>query len=204
MSPENSQWGPFDVAEGATPLTDEERQGLKPTWIATRSELNDAEANNIAKTLRSRRWSKRSTSELLDDLRMRRLHADMFGDVWSWAGKYRTTEKSIGVFPGDISIKVRDLVQDAAYWFQGEQMTIDEAGVKFHRDLVAIHPFANGNGRHARAATDLLMSSVGGQPFSWGGGADLMDNSRIRSSYIAALRAADMGDYLPLLTFVRS
>jgi len=83
-------------------------------------------------------------------------------------------------------------------------MTADEAGAKFHRDLVAIHPFTNGNGRHARAAVDLLMLSVGEPPFTWGGGADLADNSNIRSSYIAALRAADGGDYAPLLAFVRS
>jgi Fic-DOC domain mobile mystery protein B len=204
MSTDESRWGAFAEAEGATPLDEDETKGLRHSWIATRAELNDAEAANIAKAMRSKAWAKRSTLELLDDLLLRRPHADMFGEVWSWAGKYRTSEKNIGVYPGEISIRVRDLVHDAAYWFQGQHMTADEAGAKFHRDLVAIHPFTNGNGRHARAAADLLMLSVGEQPFTWGGGADLADDSNIRSSYIAALRAADGGDYAPLLAFVRS
>ncbi|MBU6244331.1 MAG: mobile mystery protein B [Actinomycetales bacterium] len=204
MPTERQPWASSDDPDGATPLEDEEREGLKPTWIATRSDLNNAEAANIAQALRARRWSRLSTTELLDDLCLRQLHLAMFGDVWRWAGTYRLSEKNIGVDPRHIAVKVRDLVSDAALWIQGTHMSVDEAGARFHRHLVAIHPFVNGNGRHARAATDLVLASVSVTPFTWGGEALLGDARDVRASYIAALRAADAGDYAPLLTFVRS
>lgn len=189
--------------DGTTPLSDEERDGLKQSWIATRADLDAAEFDNISKALRQRRWSKLSTEELLDDLELRKLHRAMFSDVWQWAGKYRTTEKNIGIDPQRIATEVRNLVANAAYWFQGTYMTHDESAAKFHHALVAIHPFPNGNGRHARAVADLLLASVGESPFSWGG-TGLTRASEMRKAYIAALQSADTGDLKPLLEFARS
>jgi Fic-DOC domain mobile mystery protein B len=189
--------------DGATPLTDDESEGLKPSWIATRADLNAAEVENIAKALAARRWQTVSAGKLLDDLALRQLHRAMFRDVWEWAGEYRVSEKNSGCDPRFIAVKVRDLCEDAKYWFDGTQLSIDEAGCKFHRDLVAIHPFSNGNGRHARTATDLLMRSRGAQPFSWGR-TNLVTPSITRAEYIAALRAADAGNYGQLLAFARS
>jgi Fic-DOC domain mobile mystery protein B len=203
MPTDPAQWEPAVQSDGATLLNDDERQGLRPAWIATRGDLDIAESLNIEKALRQRRWAKLTTAELLDDLVLRRLHRAMFGDVWSWAGRYRVTEKNIGADPRMVSVDVRKLVDDAAYWFQATSMTIDEAATKFHRDLVAIHPFPNGNGRHARAATDLLLSSLNVPAFTWGGGR-LTVASETRNAYITALRTADAGDYGPLLTFARS
>lgn len=196
-------WYSQEEPDGATPLTAEEVEGLKPSWIATRADLNTAEQENIAGGLRSRRWSRMTTEELLDDLVLRHLHRAMFGDVWTWAGEYRLTEKNLGCDPFDIAVKVRDLCADAKYWFAGVHAEADDAGCKFHRDLVAIHSFPNGNGRHSRAITDLLMRSVGQAPFTWGS-TKLVAASTVRSRYIAALHEADAGNYAPLLDFARS
>lgn len=38
----------------------------------------------------------------------------MFDQVWSWAGKYRTTEKNIGTAPELIPIKLMQLFHDVA------------------------------------------------------------------------------------------
>src|SRR6185437_3867178 len=157
----------------------------------------------IAKALRSRTWRSISAEKVLDDLLLRRLHKAMFGDVWRWAGEYRLSEKDIGCHPRHISVKVRDLCADAAHWFADTRLSTDEAVCKFHRDLVAIHPFANGNGRHARAAADILMGSLGVQPFTWGR-VNLVTPSQTRNQYIAALQAADAGDDSPLVAFARS
>ena len=201
--PADTSWRASDGPDGAAPLSDEEQEGLKPSWIATRADLNIAEATNIAKALAARRWRAVSTDRLLDDLTLRQLHRDMFGDVWAWAGKYRLSEKNIGCAPGQIVVKVRDLCGNAPYWFTDAGMSTDEAGCRFHRDLVAIHPFSNGNGRQSRAATDLLMGSLGLQPFTWGR-TNLAHPCTTRSRYIAALRAADAGEYALLVTFARS
>jgi fido (protein-threonine AMPylation protein) len=80
---------------------------------------------------------------------------------------------------------------------------LDECAVRFHHRLVHIHPFPNGNGRHARLATDILLRSVGSEEFSWGRANLLVDNN-LRSSYIEALRSADRGNFALLLKFVRS
>jgi Fic-DOC domain mobile mystery protein B len=197
-----SGWREGADPDGATPLADDERDGLRLPWIATRNDLNAEEAANIARALTARRWSTRSTTQLLDDRCLRELHLAMFGDVWRWAGKYRATEKNIGSDPDQIAVRVRDLCADAAYWFRDAEGA-DEAGARFHHRLVSIHPFANGNGRHARVATDLLMASVGATRFTWGR-ASLVQASRTRDEYIAALRSADGGDLTKLLQFVRS
>jgi Fic-DOC domain mobile mystery protein B len=79
----------------------------------------------------------------------------------------------------------------------------DEIAIRLHHRLVAIHPFPNGNGRHARLLADLLVQRLGGQPFSWGSGS-LADIGNLRARYVAALRAADSHDIGPLLAFARS
>ena len=188
--------------DGATPLDESETFGLKQFWISNRDQLNELEFANISRALADRYWHRLSTNEILDDLVLRQLHKAMFSNVWEWAGKYRTTEKNIGCDSREISVRVRELCQSAKLWFNGG-MPIDEAGCKFHFDLVAIHPFANGNGRHARAATNLLLESVGSTPFTWGR-TELLTPSETRSTYVSALRAADRGDLGPLLAFVRT
>lgn len=188
--------------DGATPLDESETFGLKQFWISNRDQLNEIEFANISRALADRYWHRLSTSEILDDLVLRQLHKAMFSNVWEWAGKYRTTEKNIGCDSREISVRVRELCQSAKLWFNGG-MPIDEVGCKFHFDLVAIHPFANGNGRHARAATNLLLESVGSTPFTWGR-TELLTPSETRSTYVSALRAADRGDLGPLLAFVRT
>jgi fido (protein-threonine AMPylation protein) len=68
---------------------------------------------------------------------------------------------------------------------------------------VWIHSFPNGNGRHGRVITDLLLGNVLNQKiFTWGSG-DLIKRGVDRQKYINALYAADNHDYKPLLEFVR-
>ena len=190
---------------GATPLDPDDAEGLRLGWIATRADLNTAEQADILAALRRPRWRRPTTEYLLDDaVAVRRLHKDMLGTVWTWAGVYRPRETSVGVAPEHINVAVRSLVDDARYWFDGDRpMTPDEAGWTFHHRLVKIHPFRNGNGRHARALTDLLLRAKGQQPFTWGR-QDLNVSGTTRATYLTALRAADAGDYVPLAGFVRS
>lgn len=197
--------------EGSTPITYEQREGLLPAWIATRADLNEAEADNILKARLSWRprvrvrGSRRLTVErLLDHIVVRDLHRDMYGDVWSWAGSYRTTDTNIGIGWHRVPVATSDLLADALYWFRGSQpMPVDQAAARFHHKLVEIHPFPNGNGRHARELTDLLLLAIGSQPFTWGS-ANLFESSETRRRYIEALVMADIGQYGDLESFVRS
>lgn len=106
------------------------------------------------------------------------------------------------VFSGLISTRLRDLLDDARYWIQHRTYSIDEIAARFHHRLVSIHPFANGNGRHARLMADVLLAQSGAPPFTWG--SKPLATGVERDAYILALRAADAGDIEPLLLFVRS
>jgi Fic-DOC domain mobile mystery protein B len=137
---------------------------------------------------------------LLDDLWLKQLHRRMFAGVWGWAGKYRTTERNIGVDSRQVAVSVRDLVADAAVWFRTEEYPV-AATARFHHRLVWIHPFPNGNGRHARLAADLCLRSLDLPALTWGRNLRL-SAPEVRRRYIDALRAADAGDLMPLVAFV--
>ena len=192
----------FDDDDDAnTPLTEEEREQLAPTYITTRAELNEAEQANIAQ---AHRWLARSRAEeLLDDQFLRKLHERMFGEVWKWAGQYRTTPRNIGVEAYRIPTEVRLTVGDVRYWVEHETYPPDEIAVRFSHRLVAIHPFPNGNGRFSRLAADLLVQDLGRERFTWGR-RSLVDPSVTRNEYIKALRTADAGKIEPIIAFARS
>jgi Fic-DOC domain mobile mystery protein B len=193
----------FTEPEDATPLAPEEREGLRQNWITLRSELNAAEQDNIVKGATWARRPRQVRRELLEDSFARTLHQRMFGDVWSWAGTYRTTERNIGVEAHRISNDTIMMFDDMRYWREHNTYPLDELAVRLHHRLVFIHPFPNGNGRHARLMADLLIERLGGEPFSWGGGT-LHDVGELRTAYVNALRAADGHDIEPLLAFARS
>jgi Fic-DOC domain mobile mystery protein B len=127
----------------------------------------------------------------------------MFGRTWKWAGTYRATEKNLGIAPARIAGEVRELLENTRVQIAGKVSQVDEIAARFHHRLVWIHPFPNGNGRHARLLTDLLLAANGAAPFTWGR-RDLEHASEARERYLAALRAADARDLAPLLEFVRS
>lgn len=191
----------FDADDdAATPLTAEERAQLIPTYITNRAQLNEAEQRNITE---ADSWAFTRRRNVLDTDFLRRLHRRMFGKVWKWAGLIRMTARNIGVAPVQIAIELRTLIGAAGYWIEHETFAPDEIAVRFHHRLVFIHPFANGNGRHARLAADLFSVSFGRDRFSWGR-ANLTEPAAARAAYIAALKAADNHDIAKLLAFARS
>ncbi|NNE33915.1 MAG: mobile mystery protein B [Rhodothermales bacterium] len=187
--------------DAGTELSAEEREGLIPSYISLRSELNDVEQTNIEEGIA---WAeRRKRKNILDEAFLKTLHQKMYGKVWTWAGTYRTTGKNIGVDAYRIRTDVHELLNNARYWIEHETFQPDEIAARFHHRLVQIHCYANGNGRHARVATDLLLQELGQQPFTWGS-ANLVDESDVRDRYIAAIKAADNHDIAALLEFARS
>jgi Fic-DOC domain mobile mystery protein B len=186
--------------DASTPLSPEEREGLIPSYITLRGELNEAEQENI---LEADAWAFSRKRDVLDEKFLNALHKRMYGNVWRWAGTYRKSQKNIGIEFYKVPTELRTLLDDCRYWVQNNTYPPDEIAARFHHRLVAIHCYPNGNGRHARLAADLLLVSLGRERFSWGS-ANLVDAGATRAAYVAALRAADNHDYGPLFAFVRS
>jgi Fic-DOC domain mobile mystery protein B len=186
--------------DASTPLSAEERDGLIRSDITLRGELNEAEQENI---LHADAWAFSRKRNVLDEGFLNALHKRMYGNVWRWAGQYRQSQKNIGVEYYKIPTELRALLDDCRYWIEHKTYELDEIAARFHHRLVSIHCYPNGNGRHARTATQLLLRSLGRDPFTLGS-ANLIDAGATRAAYVAALRAADKHDYGPLLAFVRS
>ncbi|HLI98340.1 MAG TPA: mobile mystery protein B [Bradyrhizobium sp.] len=184
----------------ATPLTPAERHDLIPTYVTLRSELNELEQKNIAVAVQ---WAFGRRKMATRENFLKNLHRRMFNQVWRWAGKYRTTERNLGVKPHLIEIELRKTLDDISYWIEHQSYPNDEIAIRFHHRLVSIHPFPNGNGRWSRLAADILITQLGGKRFTWGG-ADLRAADSTRNIYIAALKAADHHDLVPLIAFARS
>jgi Fic-DOC domain mobile mystery protein B len=193
------------TSPGNTPLDPDEAEGLLPGHITSRDELNQAEEANI---LEAMKWAtSRKHSDLLTDSFIRKLHRRMFKDVWRWAGSYRNSLKNIGIPPEQISVEVKKLCEDVKYWIESKTYGWEELGVRYHHRLVSIHPFSNGNGRHARLMTDLIFKAYGQEPFSWGANSpdgEIGPTGSTHDRYLEALQAADNHDFGPLLIFVRS
>lgn len=188
---------------GATPLDEDAIRGLLPR-LTTQQELNEYEAQNISAALRWAQSSRILKKSLLSATGLCTLHKKMFGDTWKWAGEFRMRQTNIGVAPENIQNDLGILLGDAKYWLANKVFDIEEIGIRFHHRLVKIHPFTNGNGRHARFAANLLVQFNGGKIFTWGS-EDLLKDSQARSRYIKALQLADInGEYHALLEFAKS
>jgi len=192
--------GVMEYPEGATPLDPNELDGLKFKHITTRSELDQLEQTNIESGLR---WLARQRADVLTDDFVVTLHKRLFSDVWDWAGSFRRTGKNIGVDPIHISVELRKLMDDAQYWAKQKTYPPSEAAARLHHRLVYVHPFPNGNGRHARIMADTVLDRIyNAKAIDWAGGHDLQKMNNRRTTYIAALKAADRGDMAPLMAFI--
>ena len=194
----------LNYLEGQTPLDEEEKNGLRIPTIAIRQELDEFEQQNIEDAML---WvfNKSLNAEIvLTEKFICDLHKRMYGQVWSWAGKFRKTDKNLGIDKWKIPVELRALCDDALFWIKNQTYNNDEITLRFKHRLVSIHCFSNGNGRHSRLMADIIISKVLNQPiFSWGS-SSLVKEDNARKSYLKALKSADRGELKPLLLFSRS
>lgn len=192
----------FDYPDGATPLDPDEARGLRLSHITSREELDRWEQDNITD---GEVWAfSRQQKDILTEGFMRQLHKKMFGNVWRWAGEFRKSDKNIGIEWRQVPVELKNLCDDVSTWIEFNTYPADEIAVRFHHRLVLVHPFINGNGRHARTMTDLLLVQSLHRPrFTWGSG-NLVNSGDCRQRYIEALRSADRHNYELLLQFVRT
>lgn len=195
------------TADGNTPIRAEDLEHLIPK-LSTMGELNEYETLNI---LKAQKWAfgprVMAASNPLEERYVRLLHGKMFEHVWKWAGVYRTHELSIGCDPREIVQRIRQVLGNALHSLENKTFSVDECAIRFHHKLVStVHPFNNGNGRHARMLTDVVAVKWGRPEFTWGAGTKIAAEGAARAAYLGALRGLDENEnnVKPLLEFARS
>lgn len=180
---------------GETPLDD--ISGLKVKGVMTRGRLNLLEAENVRRAL-VKYLAKRPTrrSAPFDYSWCLKLHKEMFGAVWKWAGVVRVCDLNIGVAWQVVEPSLYQLTSDLAFWEQRDVDLLDQA-VRLHHRAVQIHPFLGGNGRWARLLSNIWLRRHDRPLTAWPE-ETVGTVSVIRQEYLAALRQADQGDIEPL------
>jgi Fic-DOC domain mobile mystery protein B len=189
---------------GATPGGD--ISGLLLGRLSTLAARNAAEAEAISRAydkhvFRARR-KKQGTEWLTDDY-IRQVHADMFGTIWEWGGQYRQTRLNIGVEPHLIREQIKLLTGDFYSWNETKStMPVIEIAARLQHRLTYIHPFPNGNGRHARLMTDIFLYSRQYPIPQWPQTQLMSQGNQVREHYIRAMKHADDGDLTDLIQFI--
>jgi cell filamentation protein len=126
----------------------------------------------------------------------RAVHRHLFGDVYRWAGRYRTVrirkDMSMFCYPEHIAGQMDELfgrLQRGNGLRELDRATFTSAGAAFLAGLNAIHPFREGNGRTQTTFLAALAASAG-HPLNL---AEL-DEDR----YLKAMIRSFQGDLAPL------
>jgi Fic-DOC domain mobile mystery protein B len=190
----------WEILPGETPLDD--TSSLKLKDVRTRKQLALAEAENVLKTTVKYLAAKPSRRLAPFDLNwFLKLHAEMFGDVWEWAGKARQIDLNMGVVWHQVESELQNLTNDLEYW-EKNWPDIVEQSVHLHHRAVYIHPFMNGNGRWARMLANIWLRLHDCELTLWPE-QTIGAVSSIRDEYLKAIRAADAGGMMPLLELHR-
>ncbi len=194
----------LDYNDGQSPLEEEEKEDLLIKTVTTQTELDELEQLNIEKAVAWTIGKKFKPATIFTKQFIKKVHKQMFGDVWKWAGSFRKSEKNIGVEWIKIAVELKYLLDDIKNWIVKETYPPDEIAIRFKHRLVKIHCFPNGNGRHSRLMADIIIESVFEKDvFSWHS-SNMVKPDETRKEYIAAIRAGDRGNIQPLIEFARN
>lgn len=190
--------------EGQTPLNEEEKEDIKIKSITTQAELDEFEQLNIEKAVEWTIHANLKPEKIVTEKFIKDLHKKMFGDVWKWAGEFRTSEKNIGIKWIQIREQLKILLDDTKYWIKNKTFLPEEISIRFKHRIVSIHCFPNGNGRHSRLMADIIIESIfGKEVFTWQS-SNMVKADQTRKNYIKALKEADNGNIFPLIEFAKS
>lgn len=194
----------LEYKDGQTPLSEEEKEGLLIKTITTHGELDEFEQMNIEKAIEWTLTKKFKKENIISEDFVKALHKKMFNNVWAWAGKFRMSEKNLGVNYHLIGICLKQLNDDCLFWIDKETYSEEEIAIRYKHTIVNIHCFANGNGRHSRLIADIIINHIFNKNvFTWSR-TNLIKKGEERSNYLNAIREADKKNIQPLIAFAKS
>ena len=117
----------------------------------------------------------------------------MLQDIWKRAGKFRNTEKNIGVKKYKISSALKQLEDDCLYKMDNNTFNNGEIAIRFTQRLVLIHCFSNSNGRHSRFMAGLIIEKLFSKSFlTWGGNNLVKKNSKRDNNILTVKKVMPM------------
>lgn len=147
----------------------------------------------------------RSDTPMTSDL-IRYIHKRIFGDLYAWAGRWRTVHISK---PGALW-PPPDYLDEAMEIFEREVLArYPASSLKSDRhfcaalghiqgEFLAIHPFREGNARTIKLVTDLLAVQTGRLALIYDA------SKKGRNRYIAAAKSAMLQEYDPMTKIIQS
>ncbi len=193
----------LNYINGQTPLDEDEKEGLLIKTITTRGELDEFEQLNIEKAIEWTISRKFKPEYILSEKFVKDLHYKMFGDTWSWAGKFRKTNKNIGVDKYIIGVSLKQLIDNCKFWIKNKTFSEDEIAIRFKHEIVKIHCFPNGNGRHSRLTADVIINQIFGKNYFTWSNHNLNKKGEARGNYLKAIKEGDIGNIQPLIEFAK-
>ena len=191
--------GGLGRVDGETPI-DPSKLKKAYRWIKVRAELNVVKATGMEAAYRKYLSATPTSRTAPFTLKWAlRLNGEMFGKVWTWAGKARRVElEGVGSKWFNVEPELQSLLEDLKAW-KSSGMSFIEQAARLHHRAVLIHPFENGNGRWARLLANIWLKRNGQGVIAWPDGDLIGRESSIRQEYIAALKEADAGNFDPLI-----
>jgi cell filamentation protein len=136
-----------------------------------------------------------------------RMHRDWLGEIYEWAGRYRTVELAKGGFRWPPAFRIgqnmdafeRGVLARCTPCRSGPLAGVARRIAEVHAELLLIHPFREGNGRLARWVSDLMafQADLPAPDYGFVG-----RNAKNRSAaYLEAVRRGYVRDYDRLTTF---
>jgi|SRR5690606_18386189 len=140
----------------------------------------------------------------ISTLHLKRWHRRWLGNVYEWAGQYRSVNMSKDGFPFAPASQLVRLMQlfDTQYlarYTPCSHMRTDElveAIAVIHVEFILMHPFREGNGRISRLLADVMAVQAGREPL------DYSCWEENRKGYIAAIQQGMECDYEPMKLWV--
>lgn len=132
---------------------------------------------------------------------IRDMHRVWMGDIYPWAGEFRSVNISKGNFMFAAAARVPALMLDfernvlarrTPCRFPNRAKVV-EALAEVHVELLLIHPFRDGNGRIARALANLMVAQAGLPQIDFS-----PVTGRRRNDYFSAVQAGMDRDYEPM------
>jgi len=134
---------------------------------------------------------------------VKRIHKEIFGGLYEWAGEYRSKDLSKDGFVFTRAVYIdehmgklsRDLLEKNTPPGEMTRHQLTLLLAKIHDELILIHPFREGNGRAVRLFINLIAQQAGYEGLDF---AHINESGREYDRYIAAVQAGLRADYEPM------